>query len=140
MKTLLHICCAPCSITCIEELRGEGIEPVGYWNNPNIHPYTEWRMRRNTLVDYAKSIGLELIVDGEYGLRPFVQAVAGDIDHRCGYCYESRLRPTAEYAAAPQRLLGNKTVMYRQSDHSVLKRPSPVSAPASDRAFITSST
>lgn len=100
MKTLLHICCAPCSITCIEDLRGEGIEPVGYWNNPNIHPYTEWRMRRNTLVDYAKSIGLELIVDGEYGLRPFVQAVAGDIDHRCGYCYESRLRPTAEYAAA----------------------------------------
>ncbi|MEG1579049.1 MAG: epoxyqueuosine reductase QueH, partial [Oscillospiraceae bacterium] len=26
MKTLLHICCAPCSISCIEQLRGDGIE------------------------------------------------------------------------------------------------------------------
>ncbi|MEG0825673.1 MAG: epoxyqueuosine reductase QueH, partial [Oscillospiraceae bacterium] len=47
MKTLLHICCAPCSISCIEQLRGDGIEPVGFWLNPNIHPYTEYRQRKN---------------------------------------------------------------------------------------------
>ena len=64
MKLLLHICCAPCSIMCIETLRGEGIEPVGFWDNPNIHPFTEFRMRRNTLVDYAKEIGLSLVVEG----------------------------------------------------------------------------
>ena len=67
MKLLLHICCAPCSIMCIETLRGEGIEPVGFWDNPNIHPFTEFRMRRNTLVDYAKEIGLSLVVEGGYG-------------------------------------------------------------------------
>ena len=67
MSLLLHICCAPCSVACIGELRQEGLEPVGYWFNPNIHPYTEYRMRRNTLQDYAKSIGLklELKVDDE---------------------------------------------------------------------------
>lgn len=100
MSTLLHICCAPCSITCIEDLRAEGVEPVGYWNNPNIHPFTEYRMRRNTLADYAKTIGLELVQDGGYGLRPFLAATAAEPDKRCPYCYRSRLEPTAQYAAA----------------------------------------
>ena len=36
MKVLLHICCAPCSVACVKSLRAEGIEPVGYWYNPNI--------------------------------------------------------------------------------------------------------
>ena len=40
-KTLLHTCCAPCSVACIQLLRAEGIEPVSYWYNPNIHPYQE---------------------------------------------------------------------------------------------------
>ncbi len=99
MKPLLHICCAPCSITCIDTMRSDGLEPTGFWLNPNIHPYTEYRMRKNTLVDYAKSVNLELILEGEYGLRPFVQTVVNDIDHRCGECYKMRLGPTAQYAA-----------------------------------------
>ena len=99
MKLLLHICCAPCSIMCIETLRQEGIEPVGFWDNPNIHPYTEYRSRKNCLTDYAKSIGLELILHGDYGLRPFVQTVADDIDGRCVQCYRMRMEPTARYAA-----------------------------------------
>ncbi len=99
MKPLLHICCAPCSITCIDTMRSDGLEPTGFWYNPNIHPYTEYRQRKNTLADYAKSVGLELILEGEYGLRPFVQAVVDDIDHRCGKCYQMRLEPTAQYAA-----------------------------------------
>lgn len=99
MKVLLHICCAPCSIMCIETLRNEGIEPVGFWDNVNIHPYTEYRERKNTLVEYAKTINLELIVHGEYGLRPFVQEVAEDIDGRCVKCYRMRFRTAAQYAA-----------------------------------------
>lgn len=99
MSTLLHICCAPCSITCIEDLRAEGAAPVGYWNNPNIHPFTEYRQRRDTLTDYAGTIGLELVQDGDYGLRTFLAAVAGDPDSRCPHCYQARLEPTARYAA-----------------------------------------
>ena len=99
MKLLLHICCAPCSIMCIETLRGEGIEPVGYWNNPNIHPFTEYRARRNTLQEYAKTIGLELITDGAYGLRPFLTEVGGNFDGRCVFCYSMRMRGAAQYAA-----------------------------------------
>ena len=99
-KTLLHICCAPCSVMCIESLRGEGTEPHGFWYNPNIHPYTEYRSRKNTLVEYAEKIGMSLTVENTYGLREFVKNVAGDIDGRCAYCYEVRLEKAAEFAAA----------------------------------------
>ncbi len=99
MKTLLHTCCAPCSIYCVDSLRQEGIEPVSYWFNPNIHPYTEYRSRKTTLEEYAKSIQLPLVIDNTYGLRSFVKAVIDDLDHRCFYCYRVRLEQTALYAA-----------------------------------------
>ena len=99
MKTLLHICCAPCSITCIDTLRQEGIEPVGFWYNPNIHPFTEYKMRKNTLVEYAKSIDLKLEIENEYGLRRFIEGVYPNFDNRCGFCYTLRFEETARYAA-----------------------------------------
>ncbi len=98
MSLLLHICCAPCSIHCVKTLRAEGLEPVGYWFNPNIHPVTEYRARRDTLAAYAKSIGLELIQNDRYGLRDFVRAVYPDLEDRCGVCYSLRMRETARFA------------------------------------------
>ena len=98
MKTLLHICCAPCANQCIESLRGESIEVTGFWYNPNIHPFTEYRARRNCLRDYAETIRLPLIEKNDYALRPFVRAVAEDIAGRCGKCYAMRLFETARTA------------------------------------------
>ena len=46
MKTLMHICCAPCANQPIEVLRTDGFEVTGFWYNPNIHPVTEYRARR----------------------------------------------------------------------------------------------
>ena len=99
MKLLMHTCCAPCSVYCIDELRSEGIEPVLYWYNPNIHPYMEYKARRDTLVEYAKSINVHTIFEDEYGLRKFCQNVVDDLDNRCSnYCYKVRLEQTAKYA------------------------------------------
>ena len=99
MKTLLHICCAPCANQPIEILRADGMEVTGYWYNPNIHPFTEYRERRNTLRTYATAIELPLIERDDYGLRPFVREVAEDIGGRCIKCYEMRLFDTARMAA-----------------------------------------
>ena len=99
MKTLLHICCAPCANQPIESLRAEGIEVAGLWYNPNIHPFTEYRERRNCVRDYADEIHLPLVERDEYGLRPFVRAVASNITGRCITCYEMRLEATAMMAA-----------------------------------------
>ena len=100
MKTLLHVCCAPCANQCIDVLQGEGNAVTAFWYNPNIHPFTEYRSRRNCLREYAESIQLPLIEQNDYALRPFVRAVADDIAHRCVKCYEMRLYKTAEFAAA----------------------------------------
>ena len=99
MKTLLHICCAPCANQCIDSLRSEGQELTGYWYNPNIHPFTEYRARRNCLREYAQTIRLPPIEKNDYGLRPFVKAVAEDIENRCVKCYEMRLFEVARFAS-----------------------------------------
>ena len=75
---LLHICCAPCSVACVKQLREEGAEPVGFWYNPNIHPFLEYKARRDTLRQYAQDIGLDLREVDFYGLRQFTAAVAAD--------------------------------------------------------------
>ena len=79
MKTvLLHCCCAPCSLSCVAPLRAEGIEPVAFWYNPNIHPWKEYQARRDCLLEYAPAIGMETRVREDYGLREFVRRVAED--------------------------------------------------------------
>ncbi len=99
MKLLMHTCCAPCSIMCIETLRQEGIDPVLYWYNPNIHPMKEYKMRKNTLVEYAKMVNAKLILENEYGLRKFIEGVFPDFDNRCGFCYKIRFEQTVKFAA-----------------------------------------
>ena len=99
MKILLHTCCAPCSNQCIEVLQGDKMEVTAFWYNPNIHPFTEYRSRRNCLRDYVASIDVPLIERNDYGLRPFVREVAPDIAGRCVKCYEMRLYETARQAA-----------------------------------------
>ena len=99
MKLLLHTCCAPCSVYVIDSLRNEGMEPEAFWFNPNIHPYMEYKQRRDTLIEYTKSIGIKLILDENYGLREFCKNVVDDLDNRCkNYCYRVRLEETAKYA------------------------------------------
>ena len=99
-SVLLHSCCAPCSVYCVDALRQEGVEPTSLWFNPNIHPYQEYKARRDTLMGYAPTVGMELIVAEDYGLKEFCRAVGDHLDDRCGTCYELRLEQTAKYAAA----------------------------------------
>ncbi len=99
MKLLLHTCCAPCSVYCIDALNEENIKPVVYWYNPNIHPYTEYKARRDCLKEYTKNIGIEAIFEEEYGLDSFCKNVIEDLQNRCtNYCYRVRLEQTAKYA------------------------------------------
>lgn len=99
MNTLMHICCAPCANRPIARLREEGVSVSGFWFNPNIHPYTEYQARKRTLEDYAREIGMKLVIGGTYDLHSFITAVAGDIGGRCSYCYRVRMEAAARYAA-----------------------------------------
>ena len=66
-SVLMHTCCAPCSLSCIDPLRAEGIEPEAFWYNPNIHPWKEYEARRDCLLTYAptqRAIGAIDILPG----------------------------------------------------------------------------
>ena len=110
MKLLLHSCCAPCSVQCVEALAEEGISPALLWYNPNIHPFTEYRSRRDSLCTFAKDRELLLIAEDVYGLRSFIKGVsltgengeksAGENKAgRCSFCYRLRLEKAAALAA-----------------------------------------
>ena len=99
MEVLLHTCCAPCSIKCIDVLQNENITPVLFWYNPNIHPYVEYKNRKNALSDYSKSKNIKIHAKDEYGLREFVKNICPEFDNRCEYCYRSRLEETARFAS-----------------------------------------
>ena len=99
MKLLLHTCCAPCSVYCIDSLRKENIEPTIYWYNPNIHPYKEYEARRDCLKEYTENINVEAIFEENYGLREFCKNTVSDLENRCiNYCYRVRLKQTVKYA------------------------------------------
>ncbi|MDR3249039.1 MAG: epoxyqueuosine reductase QueH [Treponema sp.] len=99
MKLLLHACCAPCSVACVQSLAGEGLKPALFWYNPNIHPWTEYTIRRDCLTAFAGERGLDLEMEDEYGLRSFIRGVWPSLTDRCGFCYRLRLEKTAERAS-----------------------------------------
>jgi len=73
-------------------------EITAYWYNPNIHPYLEYKSRLNSLKELVSSIGMEVVIEDDYGLNKFVKMVAEDLPNRCGKCYEDRLYQTAKKA------------------------------------------
>ncbi len=124
MKLLMHTCCAPCSVYCIEYLRNEKIEPTLYWYNPNIHPYMEYKARRDCLKEYTKNINIEAIFEEDYGLDKFCKEVINDLNNRCAnYCYPVRLRKTFEYAKINGYDTVTTTLLYSiYQNHDYIKR------------------
>ena len=102
LKLLMHMCCGPCSCYPVKKLRADGIEPVGWFFNPNIHPYREWEMRLNTAKEFAQKVDMRIITAEDYRLREFLtRALPAEKEQggRCRMCYEWRLEEMARYAA-----------------------------------------
>lgn len=124
MKLLLHICCANCATYTVEALRSEGIEPVGFWYNPNIHPYTEYRKRLESLLFYAQKVGLRLEVDDFYGLLPFMRRALEKpaFPERCIACYEERLERAARFASENGYDAFTTTLLYsKYQNHDAIR-------------------
>ena len=127
MKILLHGCCAPCSIQCIEALAEEGLKPDLFWYNPNIHPYTEYRSRRDALCSFANDKQLALELEDEYGLRLFIKSVQSFENdsprQRCAFCYRIRLEKTAALAAERSCDAFSTTLLISPyQDHELIRR------------------
>ena len=147
MKLLLHICCGPCSCYPLKKLRADGIEPVGYFFNPNIHPYQEWDRRLKTAKEFAEQTQMELLTDEHFLLRDFLRrALAAEKEavspaagtqeealrfvesykaikaERCRMCYTWRLGQTARFASENGFSAFSSTLFYSIYQHHDLMR------------------
>ncbi|MEW5747055.1 MAG: epoxyqueuosine reductase QueH [Nitrospirota bacterium] len=98
MKLLMHICCAPCAVYPLATLRRRGIAVEGFWFNPNIHPYTEYRNRLDALTTLRSLWSLDITCIDRYGLEEYLRNVVGKEEQRCSYCYAVRLEAAARQA------------------------------------------
>ena len=99
MNILLHTCCGPCALYPLRTLRTAGHQVTGFFYNHNIHPYQEYTLRRDAVMQMAEHEAMPLIMRDDYDLEGFLSNVAAEPEKRCSYCYASRLRATAKIAA-----------------------------------------
>ncbi|MBT7902915.1 epoxyqueuosine reductase QueH [Candidatus Woesearchaeota archaeon] len=100
-KLLLHICCAPCSTTVIEQLKKE-FELTLFFYNPNIHPQFEKDKRLEECEKLSKHHKIQLIV-GDYDYKNwfnFIKGLEQELEggKRCEKCFEFRLNLAAKTA------------------------------------------
>ncbi|HPL63297.1 MAG TPA: epoxyqueuosine reductase QueH [Syntrophales bacterium] len=95
MNIFLHICCAPCTIYPLRILREKGFQVKGFFFNPNIHPYTEYLRRRETLSEFAGRVNLSVSFSPEYPIKEFLSGMIAAGEERCRFCYRMRLRTAA---------------------------------------------
>ncbi len=123
MRLLMHICCGPCTIYPLKELRTHGHDVTGFFYNPNIHPYQEYSRRQETLRNYAEKILLNVIWMKSYLLEEFLSHVASRPEERCVYCLTDRLKQTAEEAKKEKYDAFTSTLLYsRYQKHDLIRQ------------------
>ncbi len=115
-KILIHTCCAPC-LCYLEKSLKEEYETTALWYNPNIHPFSEYQRRLNTLYSYQVKKDLNVIYINEYNLNKWLIYTKNgwekqDKLKRCNLCYEVRLIETAEYAKKNNFSFFTTTLLY----------------------------
>jgi predicted adenine nucleotide alpha hydrolase (AANH) superfamily ATPase len=101
---LVHICCSVDSHYFLQRLREDFPDEklIGFFYDPNIHPYGEYRLR---LLDVQRScdmLGIELI-EGPYDIDAWMAAVKGhehvpEKGSRCSICFDRRFAESAKMA------------------------------------------
>jgi epoxyqueuosine reductase len=122
MKLLLHICCAPCSIYPLKVLRAQGMEVHGFFYNPNIHPYQEFKRRLTAVQEFAPTVSLPLQVNQGYELEEFLRLVVYREAERCRFCYGLRLKAAALAAKQGSFEAFTATLLYsRFQKHEIIR-------------------
>jgi hypothetical protein len=101
---LVHICCSVDSHFFIEKLQQEYPDEklIGFFYDPNIHPYSEYRLRLLDVERSCKKLGIELI-EGEYDFENWMDTVRGlesepEKGSRCEVCFNRRFEVSAHKA------------------------------------------
>ncbi len=100
----MHICCSVDSHFFLKKLQQlyPNKELIGFFYDPNIHPYKEYLLRFLDVQRSCKKLNIRLI-EGEYDYEGWMEAVKGLEDEpekgkRCKVCFDNRLEATAKKA------------------------------------------
>ncbi len=101
-KILLHCCCAPCTGGIIESQIKSGINLTLFFYNPNIHPKSEYDLRKSEIARFAKERNIP-VVDADYDPDTWFERVEGlemepEQGKRCSICFDMRLERAALFA------------------------------------------
>ena len=128
---LVHICCSVDSAYYIRKLKEHYPKEriVGFFYDPNIHPYSEYYLRMIDAKRSCERLGVEFI-EGSYDYEGWLEAVRGfeeepEKGKRCTICFDDRLEASAKKAVE----LGMETVtttllMSPKKDFSTLEKVS----------------
>jgi len=101
---LVHICCSVDSHFFLQKLQllYPNKELIGFFYDPNIHPYSEYRLRLLDVKRSCAKLGVKLI-EGEYDYENWLEAVKGlegepEKGKRCSVCFDNRLEASAKKA------------------------------------------
>ncbi|WP_298083185.1 epoxyqueuosine reductase QueH [uncultured Campylobacter sp.] len=123
---LVHICC---SVDCdyflrrLKELTQEPL--IGYFYDPNIHPYGEYVLRMHDSKRVCENLGIKFI-PGEYDFQGWLQGARGlenepEKGARCEFCFDFRMQKTAEFALSlGERKITTTLLMSPKKSHAQL--------------------
>lgn len=123
MKILLHICCGPCAIYPVTQMQQDGINVSGYFYNPNIHPYREFKQRIQGVQQFAEKTCLDVEIETQYGLTEYLRKVVFHEQTRCPLCYSMRLEAAAQKAKDRGYDAFSTTLLYsKYQDHECIRK------------------
>ena len=101
---LVHLCCGVDAGYFLKRLKEDftDTEIVGFFYDPNIHPYNEYLLRLQDTKRVCKKLNIKLI-EGEYNYEYWLSRVNGYENEpekgvRCSICFDVSLEETAKVA------------------------------------------
>ena len=101
---LIHICCSVDSHFFLQKIQEDFPDEklIGFFYDPNIHPYSEYKLRLLDVQYSCKKLGIELI-EGNYDLESWLKIVQGleqepEKGDRCTVCFDRRLTVSVKKA------------------------------------------
>jgi predicted adenine nucleotide alpha hydrolase (AANH) superfamily ATPase len=99
-----HLCCSVDAGYFLKKLQEEYPDEkiIGYFYDPNIHPYSEFKLRSLDTKRICEKLDVEY-VEGEYDYESWLKAVKGkefepEKGSRCSICFDHSLEETARFA------------------------------------------
>ena len=101
---IAHLCCSVDAGYFLKRLKEDfpNEKIIGYFYDPNIHPYSEFKLRSLDTKRICEKLGIEY-VEGDYNYEEWLMAVNGlefepEKGSRCSVCFDFTLENSARFA------------------------------------------